>query len=242
MRKFSFCKVGWWKKWEWVQSEVSKDVDVITHKAALNAAKHFRLFFFPVIHLVTELPPSQWWSWEEAPSRLLVRRKALNSGQKSTPCNIHHKHFQLKLGTYKPLQVYTLQQSLYFCDMDLHLRRKRDLQNSWQQFRSLILMFRNRHQLYYALVCVLKCANDSSHFKKAVSVKKGSLFIVTSEPKSNQYISGFKLQFCCRCVVVVVWLSFLLSNFSAGSFWSQDLILYWVTKTLVINEVQPSKQ
>lgn len=79
---------------------------VITHKAALSAAKHFRLFFFPVSHLVTELPPSQRWSWEEAPSRLLVSRKALNSGQQLTPCNIHHKHFQLKLETYKPLQVY----------------------------------------------------------------------------------------------------------------------------------------
>lgn len=72
----------------------------ITHKATLNAAKHSGLFsFFPVSHFVTELPPSQRWSWEEAPSRLLVSRKALNSGQQSTPCNIHHKYLKLKLET-----------------------------------------------------------------------------------------------------------------------------------------------
>lgn len=78
-------------------------------KLLRNAAKHSRLFFFlfPVSHLVTELPPSQRWSWEEAPSRLLVSRKALNSGQQSTPCNTHHKHFQLKLETYKPLQFHS---------------------------------------------------------------------------------------------------------------------------------------
>lgn len=75
----------------------------ITHKAALNAAKHFRLFFFffSVSHL--ELPPSQRWSWEEAPSGLLVRRKELNSAQISTPCNTHPKYLQLKLETQQTI-------------------------------------------------------------------------------------------------------------------------------------------
>lgn len=74
---------------------------VITHKAALKVCQTLQVVFFPfffscfsVSHLVTELPPSQRWSWEEAPNRLLVSRKALNSGQKSTPCNTHHKHWK----------------------------------------------------------------------------------------------------------------------------------------------------
>ena len=104
MTKLSFFKVCQWKKWESEQSEVSGMWMVITHKVGPDAAKHFRLFFSPTLsHLVTELPPSQWWSWEEAPSRLLVRRKALNSGQQSTPCcNIHHKCYLLKLQKYNP--------------------------------------------------------------------------------------------------------------------------------------------
>lgn len=44
---------------------------------------------------------SQRWSWEEAPSRHLVRRKALNSGKESAPCNIHYKQFLLKRGLLK---------------------------------------------------------------------------------------------------------------------------------------------
>lgn len=50
----------------------------ITHKASLNTAKHFRLFFFPVSHLVTELPPSQRWSWEEAPSGAVSQKKDID--------------------------------------------------------------------------------------------------------------------------------------------------------------------
>lgn len=88
---------------------------VITHKAAPKRGQTLQVvFFFPVSHLVTELPPSQRWSWEEAPSRLLVSRKALNSGQQSTPCNTHTKHFQLKLETYKPLQFHSATAVFFF--------------------------------------------------------------------------------------------------------------------------------
>lgn len=126
---------------------------VITHKAVLNAAKHSRLFLFPVSHLVTELPPSQRWSWEEAPSRLLVSRKALNSGQQSTPCNIHNTYFQLKLETYKPLQGY----STCVCIVLLY-----------EQFGSLI------DTLFQACyVCVIN-AIYSSHLKRCLIEKKAA--------------------------------------------------------------------
>ena len=85
---------------------MSKDVDGDYSQSRPECCQTLQVvFFFPVSHVVTELPPSQRWSWEEAPSRRLVSRKALSSGQQSTPCNIHHKHFQLKLNTYTPVQV-----------------------------------------------------------------------------------------------------------------------------------------
>lgn len=75
-------------------------------------------FFLSVSHLVTELPPSQRWSWEEAPSRLLVSTKASNSGQQSTPCNKHHKHFFAKNGkTESTTKSIKLQQSMTLCRM-----------------------------------------------------------------------------------------------------------------------------
>lgn len=100
MRKLSVG--GWWKKWEFDVKWCSQGCGswLLTKPPCSLPNTPGCFLLFNVSHLVTELPPSQQWSWEEAPCRLLVSRKVLNSRLQPTPCNTHHKQdFQLQLET-----------------------------------------------------------------------------------------------------------------------------------------------
>lgn len=70
---------------------------VITHKAALNAAKHSMLFsFFPVSHLVNSASSFPVVMMGRGSKQAVSQQKDIELWA-ITPCNIRHKHFQLNL-------------------------------------------------------------------------------------------------------------------------------------------------